>query len=149
MPSMHDSLTVLYPTGQLDFDWTITEDAGVTYISYWSGRLGQQPSQATIDAVTQAQIDAAKALKYRIAAKLSLAATKAEAAVDRALLLIVLDEFNLHSAKTNAILTAIDNAATLAALKTAVAAIADLPTRTVGQLRTAIQNKIDAGDADT
>lgn len=60
----------------------------------------------------------------------------------RALALLVLDELNAHAAKTNAILTAIDNATTLANLKTAVAAIADLPTRTVAQLKTALAGKM-------
>lgn len=60
----------------------------------------------------------------------------------RAFMLLVLDEFNAHTAKTNAILTAIDNATTLANLKTAIAALLDLPTRTEQQLRTAIRNKL-------
>jgi hypothetical protein len=54
---------------------------------------------------------------------------------------MVVDEFNAHSDKTNTILSAIDNAASLAALKTAVAAIQDLPTRTMQQVRSAIRNK--------
>lgn len=62
--------------------------------------------------------------------------------IQRAFMLLVLDEFNAHSAKVNALLTAIDNAGSLAALKTAVAAIADLPTRTESDLRTAIRNKL-------
>lgn len=60
----------------------------------------------------------------------------------RAFMLLVMDEFNAHGAKVNAILTAIDNASTLANLKTAVAAITDLPTRTEQQLRTAIRSKL-------
>lgn len=62
--------------------------------------------------------------------------------IQRAFMLLVLDEFNAHSAKVNALLTAIDNSGSLAALKTAVAAIADLPTRTESDLRTAIRNKL-------
>ena len=62
----------------------------------------------------------------------------------RAVALLVLDEFNAHAAKMNALLTAIDNAASLGALKTAVALIADLPTRTVDQLKTALASKMGA-----
>lgn len=91
--------------------------------------------------------DASLTLRYK--AKAILSENKSDAAVLRAVILLMLDEFNMHTAKTNAILTAIDNAASLAALKTAVAAITDLPTRTAQQLKTAIQAKIDAGDADT
>jgi len=60
----------------------------------------------------------------------------------RAVVLMVLDELNAHSAKINALLTAIDNASSLANLKTAVAAISDLPTRTAAQVKTAIRNKL-------
>lgn len=62
----------------------------------------------------------------------------------RALMEIILDEFNLHAAKHNALLNAIDAATTLANLKTAVLAIPDYPTRTAAQLVTAIKAKIAA-----
>ena len=66
----------------------------------------------------------------------------------RALLAVIIDEMNLHALKINAILDAVDGAATLAALKTAVAAIPDHPQRTLAQLRTAVLNKIDTGTVD-
>lgn len=62
--------------------------------------------------------------------------------VMRAFMLLVLDELNDHSAKVNAILDAIDAAVSLAGLKTAIAAIPDLPVRTEQQLRTAIRNNL-------
>lgn len=55
---------------------------------------------------------------------------------------LLVDELNAHTERTNALLAAIDGAASLAALKTAVAGISDLPTRTLQQLRTAIRSKI-------
>jgi len=55
---------------------------------------------------------------------------------------MTLDELNADSAKINALLTAIDNASSLANLKTAVLAIKDLPTRTAAQVKTAIRNKL-------
>lgn len=60
----------------------------------------------------------------------------------RAVVLLVLDELNAHTTKTNALLTAIDNSSSLANLKTAVAAIADLPIRTAAQLKAAIRSKL-------
>jgi len=146
MVTTSEAIEVLYPLAISNIDF-VCEVSGI--IKWDSAKLGTQPTQAQLDAVTRAQVDAAKALKYRTEAKSALSAAKADSATLRALLLIILDEFNLHTAKTNSILTAIDNATTLATLKTAVAAITDLPTRTAQQLRNAIQNKIDAGDADT
>lgn len=60
----------------------------------------------------------------------------------RAFMLTVLDEFNRHSLKTNAILDAIDNANNLSQLKSTVAAINDFPQRTIAQLRSIIRNKL-------
>ena len=62
--------------------------------------------------------------------------------VQRAFMLMVLSEFNAHTAKTNAILSAIDAASSLANLKTAIAALPDLPVRTEQQLRTAIRTNL-------
>ena len=62
--------------------------------------------------------------------------------VVRALALALLDELNLHSTRQVQLLDAIDAASTLAALKTAVIAINDLPQRTGGQLKTAIRGKL-------
>lgn len=66
----------------------------------------------------------------------------------RALMLVLLDELNLHAAKINAILTAIDTGGTLAQVKTNIAAIPDYPTRTKANLLTALTATITAGDAD-
>lgn len=60
----------------------------------------------------------------------------------RAVVLVIRDELNLHADKINSILTAIDNNTTLATIRTAIAAIADYPQRTVQQLRDAVRNKL-------
>lgn len=57
---------------------------------------------------------------------------------------LLVDELNAHSARTNALLDAIDGAGSLAALKTAAGRIQNLPTRDLAQLRQAIRNKIGA-----
>lgn len=60
----------------------------------------------------------------------------------RAFALAVLDEFNAHSVKINAILTAIDNGGTVAQIKNNIAAIVDQPQRTIAQLKTAVRSKL-------
>ena len=149
MAAIYDAIVYLYPNSIPQDDWQIAQEGQDIVIVKWNPALGSQPTQAQLDAVTQSQIDAAKAAKYRNAAKATLAAVKAESATLRAFMLLMLDELNAHTAKINSILTAVDNAATFATLKTAILAIADLPTRTANQLRTAINNKLDAGDGDT
>jgi hypothetical protein len=62
----------------------------------------------------------------------------------RAFMLTVLDELNLHASKHNEILTAIDDGTTLAGVKANIAAIADYPQRTEGQLRTSVRDKLGA-----
>jgi hypothetical protein len=115
-------------------------------------------AEATDEQRTQAQAIAAGWDWTPIPANVALraAATKLLASQQhevsplmRAVLLTLLDELNAHAEKINAILTAVDGAANLAGLKTAIAAIADHPARTAAQMRTAILGKIDAGDADS
>ena len=60
----------------------------------------------------------------------------------RALMLVILDEFNNHALKINSILDAVDAATSLADLKTRIAAIPDYPQRTADQIRTAIRNQL-------
>jgi hypothetical protein len=55
---------------------------------------------------------------------------------------LLVDELNAHTDRTNALLDAIDAAASLAALKTSAASIQNLPVRDLSQLRQAIRNKI-------
>lgn len=90
--------------------------------------------------------DAVKTLRKE--AELELSALKREAAALRAFMLLVVDELNSHSDTTNAVLSAAAAATSLASFKSGMAAISALPTRTGAQLRTAVINKIRAGNAD-
>ena len=63
-------------------------------------------------------------------------------ALERAFALVLLDELNAHADKMNAILTAIDNGANLAGVKSNIAAIADYPQRTITNIKTAVRNKL-------
>lgn len=92
--------------------------------------------------MTQGEQDTVTAARLAAAREAAAAVLDGVENITRAFMLLVLDEFNAHSAKMNALLTAIDGAATLAALKTTVGTIADLPTRTAQQLRDAIKNKL-------
>ena len=62
----------------------------------------------------------------------------------RAVVMMMLDELNAHAEKTNTLLTAIDNASSLANLKTTVGGIPDLPIRTAAQVKSAIRSKLGA-----
>ena len=62
--------------------------------------------------------------------------------IQRAFMLAVLDELNNHTAKINAMLTAVDTASNTAEIKANYGAIPDLPTRTTAQLRSAIRAKL-------
>lgn len=119
--------------------WIINPDlsavAGVAR-KYWKILLD------AVLAMTQAErdaVDAAEVTTRRDAAADAL--TQVEE-VQRAFMLIVLDELNQRALKHNAVLDAIDAATSLSNLKAAVALIADYPARTESQLRTSIRNRL-------
>jgi len=64
-------------------------------------------------------------------------------AIERAVLLVILDELNTRATEFNDLLAQIAAASSLSDLKNRVAAqVAQYPTRTTAQLRTAIRNKL-------
>ena len=79
-----------------------------------------------------------------LSAQRDATAAQLDAAEDvlRAFMLTVLDELNNHADKINTMLTAVDNATSLADLKTRYAAIADYPARTAQQLKTTVRGKL-------
>lgn len=119
--------------------WIISPDlsAVVGFDSrYWTitGDVVSLMSQSERNA-----LDAAAVLSARDAAVAQL--QQAEDVL-RAFMLIVLDDRNLLAARLSSLLDAIDGAGSLAALKTAAAPIANPPTYTEEQLRTAIRNRM-------
>jgi len=104
---------------------------------YWqlSGDVFSLIDQAARDAVDAALLIAAR---NELADQIDAAETFL-----RGFALVVLDELNAHSAKTNAILDAIDAANNLGSLKTAIGNISNLPDRTASQIKTAVRNKLD------
>ena len=67
----------------------------------------------------------------------------------RSVILTMVEEFNRHSDRTNAILTAVGNATSLGTLQSEVGLINPIPARTGAQLRAAAILLISAGDADS
>jgi len=120
-------------------EWIINPDlSGVVGVptKYWSisGDTVMEMSQAEKDAVDTAETEAFR----------DGTAERVDQVEDiiRALSLVLLDELNLHAERTNGILTAIDNGASLAAIKTAVLAIQDVPLRTIQQLKNGLRSKL-------
>jgi len=133
-----------------EIDFHASSDGVSVTLQWLSGAA--QPSDADLDAAAPT---AAANIAKRIAQAAKTAATtgidagaavvgdKTERLV-RALMEIILDEFNLHALKHNALLDAIDAAASLADFKARVALIPDYPPRTAAQLVTAIKAKLAA-----
>ncbi len=127
--------TVEYPPE----DWIIEPDLSAVVgqpSKYWTvtGDVVSLMSQGQRDAVDAALLSAAR--------DAVAAAFDNVEDIERAFALVLLDELNLHAARVTAILDAVDGAGTLAALKTAVLAINDVPQRTIGQLKTALRGKL-------
>lgn len=139
-----DTATVLEAMAFIPFlDFRAIDKGGGVQITWLSQQV--MPSEAEIDAY---DLPAANLQKLYAQAKVLLTADDPISKKEKALLLVILDEFNAHASKINAILTAIDGAASFAAMKTAIAAIVDYPQRTPAQIKTAVAAKIDAGQAD-
>jgi len=136
-------------------DFNASSSLGVVSVEWMSA--SQQPTEQEIDTTAASQEfidwqaenggDQLKTLRKK--AKDALSDSKSENALLRAVLLIIVDEFNNHSDKTNAILDAIDGASNLSGLKSSIGAINDLPQRTGAQLRTEVKTKLTNGDADS
>ena len=106
-------------------------------------------TQADLDAITLANWLAASnsLVQFKANLKAELVASidaddDREARLIRAMAEVMLDEVNNHALTINAILDAADAASNLATFKTAMAAITDIPPRTLAQMKTAIQNKL-------
>jgi hypothetical protein len=127
--------TVEYPVES----WIINPDLSAVIgfdSKYWTitGDVVSLLSQAERDALDAAALGAARDAR----------ANRLDQVEDiaRAAILVIMDEFNLHSARINAMLTAIDSGNTLAQVKTNIAAIQDIPVRTIAQLKTALRGKL-------
>jgi hypothetical protein len=93
-----------------------------------------------MDAGERAAVDAAE-----LAAQLDAIADQFDNVKDyaRAIALVLLDSYLLTRGRVNGILDAIDAGASLAAIKTSVAAINNLPDVTPAQLKDALREKLE------
>lgn len=124
-----------YPSAE----WIINPD--ISAVAGWSTGYWRIVGDI-VSLLTQAERDAVDAAERE--AQRDAAAQQLQQIEDlfRAFMLTVLDELNLHAAKHNAILTAIDNGANFSGLKANIALVADYPQRTEAQLRTAVRDKL-------
>lgn len=114
-----------------------------TYREFWQ----HNGSAVTVDAVAAQQT-----LLTRFRAKAAALIDQVQdtqAAKDRALLLVMMDELNLLRAWVTSFKAAVAASTNLANLQTRVAALNSLPQRTASQIRPAVQGKMTAGDADS
>jgi hypothetical protein len=109
--------------------------AGVP-IWYWKvvGGVATEMTQAEKDAVNAANLNANRDANAAILDNIEN--------ILRAVCLVVLDQVNGDRSTINAILTAVDQATTLADLKTRIGLIADLPTGNGAAFKTAVRNKL-------
>lgn len=119
--------------------WIIEPDMStvVGYPSqYWiiTGNVVTLMSQAERDAVDATALNASR----------DASAARMDNLEDelRATTLAANTGLNQTNARLNAVLDAVDGAVTLATLKTAVAAISDLPQRTPADVKTAVRNQL-------
>jgi hypothetical protein len=138
-----EALMALYPAANPITDWTVVNN-GTPVITYWNPSLGAQPTQSQIDAVTQAQVDAAKLAKLRSAAKQFHLALDAENRALRATVKILVDELNILRQWMTDMKAATASSTNYATLKSGIAALSSTPQRTYLQARTAIETLIDA-----
>lgn len=96
----------------------------------------------TVSLMTQGERDAVDAASLATARNAAAAQLQQQEDILRALMLLVLDEFNAHTTAVNGIGLAIANGASLAAIKTAIQALTPLSQRTEQQLRDAIRAKL-------
>lgn len=87
-------------------------------------------------------------LQARSRAKELLASAEAYEKLTRAVVLITLDEINNLRSWIASFKTEVAASTNLANLQSRVAALPNMPARTITQLKTAIEAKIDAGTAD-
>ncbi len=132
---LHSVSTPDFPTG----DWIIDPDlsAVIGFPSvYWVIIVDVV---SLMDQATRDAVDAAALIVQR-----DLTADAVDNVEDtlRASLLAILDEINLHAVRATAILDAADGASNFSAFKTSIAAINDVPQRTIAQMKTAIRGKL-------
>ena len=144
-----DALLVLFPAAVPSADYMLAEDI----IGQWNPAIGPQPTQAQLAAVTQAQVDAAKAAIRRAAAAEIFGRTElaGDGQILRAVVLTLVDEINLlrqRLAAQDAVVAAATSLADLKSRWATMASASPVPDRTPVQAKNAIAAKLNSGGAD-
>ena len=152
MPTIHDAILVLYPTANEPVDYSVVNNGSDQQIAQWNvAALGPQPTPAELAAVTQAQVDAARAVKRRAAASAIFDRLDGDGQILRAMLLMVMDENNLLRQRFAAQDAAEAAATSFADRKTRMAAVVaakPMSDRTPIQVKNAVKAKLTSGGAD-
>jgi hypothetical protein len=148
----------LYQSARSQIDYQITDSGSGPFISYWNtATLGQQPSQATLDATATSPAfllwlsthggDAALTLRRQ--AKEALNQIRENEILIRAVAAVTADEINLIREWLTTFKAQTALATNLANFQSRVAGLGNMPERTLAQVRAAVLAKIDAGAVDT
>lgn len=146
-----DAIMVLRPNARELVDFIVANDGSGQQIVQWNPLIGPQPTPAELAAVTQAQVDAARAVKRRAAASAIFDRADGDGQILRAMLLTLLDENNLlrqRFAAQDAAEAAATSFADRKARMAAVATAKPMPDRTPAQAKAAIASKLNSGGAD-
>lgn len=119
----HEEVQSAEPPGEFDF---------------WNGSAFVPMAQEDVAAIKAAVIREESTDQF----------SKKECAVLRAIVLSAMDEINLLRAWITNFKAAVAGAATLPTLKAAVGELPNVPQRTAAQAKSAIEAKIESGDAD-
>lgn len=118
-------------------------------VKFWKrvGLTVVEMSQAEKDAIAAAEATAQVAA-VRTGAKLFIVNFHADSLFQRAVASVILDELNILRGWTRDLQAGIAGASSLAQVKTAVASLPSLTDRTLAQVKSAINSRIDDGTVD-
>ena len=144
MVGLPESIEHLFPDAIPLVDYTVSDVGSGSLITQWNtDKLGPQPTGQELAAVTQEQINAVRLTKLRTAAKQFHDDQQAQNLALRAVVKLMVDENNLLRQWMADFKAAVAAAGSLAALKTGVAGLPNVPQRTYQQAKTAINTLVD------
>lgn len=143
MVTTAEALEHLYPDANPYTDYRVGDSGSGPEITYWNPALGTQPSPATLAAVTEAQVTAARLAKVKAAAKALYDDLQAAYRLQRAVVKLTVDELNALRQWVTSFKAAVAASSSFGNYQTRVAALANLADRTYAQAKTAVQNLIN------
>ena len=126
-----------YPTSEWEINPDMSQVQGVDR-KYWKWD-GVESRPIPMDSGEQIALDIANLEASRDSA---ISQLDRQEDIIRAFANLMITELNNHTDKINAIMDGVDAATNLAEFKASVAALTDLPTRTINQFKTAMRNNL-------